>query len=147
VLAEALPNQRASHLGWNVAADQAVAAGRYLLALSMAIFGLDHFLAARFVAGLIPGWIPWHLFWVYFTGAGFVAVAICLAAGRSVALGAALLGIMFFLWVVLVHSPRVAGAPRNGNEWNSAFVAVAMCGAAWIVAGNAGRGHGQEVQV
>jgi hypothetical protein len=26
---------------------------------------------------------------------------------------------MFFLWVVLVHAPRVAAAPHNGNEWNS----------------------------
>jgi hypothetical protein len=41
---------------------------------------------------------------------------------------------MFFLWVVIVHAPRIAASPHNGNEWNSGLVALAICGAAWIVA-------------
>jgi hypothetical protein len=42
---------------------------------------------------------------------------------------------MFFLWVVVLHAPRVAASLNNGNEWNSAFVALTMCGAGWILAG------------
>ena len=45
------------------------------------------------------------------------------------------LGLMFFLWVILLHSPRVAASPRNQNEWNSFLVALAICGASWILAG------------
>jgi hypothetical protein len=49
----------------------------------------------------------------------------------------ALLGTMFLLWFVLLHMPRSLGlsvasgpgAPRNPNEWSSAFIALAMCGA------------------
>jgi hypothetical protein len=49
-------------------------------------------------------------------------------------LAASLLGLMFLLWVLLLHSPRVAGAAHNGNEWTSLFVALAMSGAAFLVA-------------
>jgi len=41
---------------------------------------------------------------------------------------------MFFLWVVLLHLPRVAAAHLNGNEWTSVLVALAMSGSALIVA-------------
>ena len=38
----------------------------------MIVFGAQHFMYAAFIATLIPAWIPFHLFWVYFTGAGFI---------------------------------------------------------------------------
>jgi hypothetical protein len=47
---------------------------------------------------------------------------------------------MFLLWVVLLHAPRVAGAVRNGNEVTSLFVAVAMCGLSFALAGAYGGG-------
>ena len=50
-----------------------------------------------------------------------------------------LLGLMFFLWVVILHAPRVAASPHNGNEWTSAFVALAMSGSALLVAGTLAR--------
>jgi hypothetical protein len=33
---------------------------------------------------------------------------------------------MFFIWVAILHAPRVAAAPHNGNEWTSMCIAVAM---------------------
>ncbi len=47
---------------------------------------------------------------------------------------ATMLGVMFFLFVVLLHIPRIVGNSRNQNEWTSGFVALAMCGGAWILA-------------
>jgi hypothetical protein len=41
---------------------------------------------------------------------------------------------MFLLWVFLLHLPRVAAAPHNGNEWTSLFVALAMSGGALLIA-------------
>jgi hypothetical protein len=41
-----------------------------------------------------------------------------------------------FLWVVTLHAPRVAAALHNGNEWISLFVALAMSGGAFLVAGS-----------
>jgi hypothetical protein len=36
---------------------------------------------------------------------------------------------------VILHVPRVAGAPRNGDEVTSLFVALAMSGASFVFAG------------
>src|SRR3984957_11836549 len=115
-------------------------AGRYLIAISLLVFAVQHFMYARFVATLVPAWIPAHLFWAYFTGIAFVAVAISIATKRMLRMGATLLGTMFLLWVVLLHAPRVARAVRNGNEVTSLFVAVAMCGLSFVLAGTYGRG-------
>src|ERR1035438_9850019 len=73
VRAAALPLEHASLAGWNAAADKLAPPGRFFIAISIAIFGIDHFLVPGFIAGLIPAWIPWHWFWVYFTAAGFIA--------------------------------------------------------------------------
>jgi uncharacterized membrane protein YphA (DoxX/SURF4 family) len=114
-------------------------AGRFLFAISLVVFGAQHFLYAKFVATLVPSWIPGHLFWAYFVGVAFVAAALSIAIGKNARLAATLLGLMFILWVLTLHLPRVAAHPHDGNEWTSAFVALAMCGGAWLVAGTSKR--------
>ena len=113
--------------------------GRVLVAISLVVFAVQHFMYARFVATLVPAWIPARLFWAYFTGVAFVAAALAIASRKMLRPAALLLGTMFFLWVVLLHIPRVAGAIRNGNEVTSLFVAVAMCGLSFVLAGTYGR--------
>jgi uncharacterized membrane protein len=115
-------------------------AARYVFALCLAAFGLQHFQFASFIASLIPGWIPLHLVLAYFTGCAMIAAGIAIATGVLARLGCALIGLMFFLWVVILHGPRVAAAPQNGDEWASLFVALAMAGASWIVASTFRRG-------
>jgi uncharacterized membrane protein len=109
--------------------------GRYMVAVSLLVFAVQHFMYARFVATLVPAWIPRHLFWAYFTGGAFVAAALSLAAGKLVRLSAGLLGVMFLLWVLMLHTPRVAASPRNGDEVTSLLVALAMGGVSFILAG------------
>jgi hypothetical protein len=113
--------------------------GRFLIAVSLVVFAVQHFMYARFVATLIPAWIPARLFWAYFTGLAFVAAALAIATKRMFGMAAMLLGTMFLLWVVLLHAPRVAGAIRNGDEVTSLFVAMAMCGLSFALAGAYGR--------
>jgi len=108
--------------------------GRYLIAISLVVFAVQHFLYAGFVANLIPGWIPARLFWAYFTGVAFVAAALATATKKMMRLAAMLLGTMFLLWVLVLHIPRVAGSPRNGDEVTSLFVALAMSGIAFALA-------------
>jgi uncharacterized membrane protein len=109
--------------------------GRYLFAITLTVFGVQHLLYAHFVATLIPSWIPGHLFWAYAVGIAFIATALSIIANIMARLAATLLGVMFITWVFILHLPRVASALHNGNEWTSAFVALAMGGGAWIVAG------------
>ncbi len=123
-----------------VIAGSLVGLGRLFFASLLVVVGIQHFLYARFIATLIPSWIPGHLFWAYFVGAAFFAAAISIISRRYTNLATTLLGLMFFLWVISLHLPRVAKAPHNGNEWTSMIVALAMCGGAWvmIMAGGAG---------
>jgi uncharacterized membrane protein len=111
--------------------------GRILFAAPLLVFGVQHFLYAHFIATLVPAWIPGRLFWAYFVGVAFVAAALSIAAQKAARRSAILLGLMFFLWVLIVHLPRVAAAPHNGNEWTSLFVALAMSGGALLIAGAA----------
>jgi uncharacterized membrane protein len=110
---------------------------RYVLALSLIVFGVDHFLALAPIGSLIPAWIPWHLFWVAFFGAALIAAGLGFAIGgldRPAALG---MGLMFGVWVVTLHLPRVLGlygipgAPTDPDEWSSLLIAVGLWGGMW----------------
>jgi hypothetical protein len=114
-----------------------ITSGPYLFAISSVIFGIDHFFILQFIASLVPTWIPGSgLFWAYFTGAAFVAAGIGLATNWMARWAGALLGVMFLLWFLCLHAPRVMSFPRshNPNEWSSAFIALGMCGGSWICA-------------
>jgi hypothetical protein len=64
-----------------------------------------------------------------------IAAALSLATKIQGRLAAMLLGVMFLLWVVVLHIPRVVAAPHQGNEWTSAMVALAMGGGSFVLAG------------
>jgi uncharacterized membrane protein YphA (DoxX/SURF4 family) len=110
-------------------------AGRILFGGSLVVFGVQHVMYGAFVATLIPPWIPGRLFLAYFVGIAFFAASLAIVSGRVAALAATLLGAMFLSWVLILHAPRVAGASHNGNEWTSLLIALAMSGAAFMVAG------------
>jgi uncharacterized membrane protein YphA (DoxX/SURF4 family) len=114
--------------------DQGIASGPYLFATSSIVFGVSHFLIPQFIASLVPAWIPGGLFWACLTGTGFIAAGISIATGVMARWGAFWLGIMFLLWFLLLHTPRVVIHPRNPAEWSSAFIALGMCGGSWICA-------------
>lgn len=113
---------------------------RYLLGLSLIVFGVDHFLALGFIANLIPGWIPFHVFWVAFFGVAMIAAGVSIGINILPSWGAAGIGTMFGVYVITLHIPRVLGlygipgAPRNPNEWSSLFIAAALWGGFWALA-------------
>jgi len=114
--------------------DKSKSLGRIFVAVSLVVFGVQHFIYGGFVATLVPAFMPRRLFWAYFVGAAFFAAAAGILYKLMARAAATMLGVMFFLFVVLLHIPRIAGNSTNGNEWTSGFVALAMCGGAWILA-------------
>jgi uncharacterized membrane protein YphA (DoxX/SURF4 family) len=117
-----------------------LASGRYLLAISMVVFGITHFLVLQFIGSLIPLWIKGNasggVAWAAFTGAFMIVAGILIAVRWMDRWAAFLLGVMFLLWFLLLHLPRVfkpAGI-HSPDEWQSAFIALAMCGICWMVA-------------
>jgi uncharacterized membrane protein len=113
-------------------------AGRILLAAALIVFGAEHFYYARFVATLVPAWMPAHYFWGIATGVALVAAGISFGCGRWMHLAALLSAVMFLLWVVAVHAPRLIPARHSADEWTSLFHAVAFAGASLVLAGMTG---------
>src|SRR5467141_4482709 len=116
--------------------DKSQTVGRVFVAVSLVVFGVQHFLYGGFIAGLVPAFMPGRLFWAYFVGIAFFAAAAGILYEEMARPAATMLGVMFFLFLVLLHIPRIVTNSRDGNEWTSGFVALAMCGGAWILARN-----------
>jgi len=93
--------------------DRAVVLGPLFLAVPMAVFGADHFIAAKIVAAMVPSWIPGHLFWVYFVGVALIAAALSIVTRQYSVLAATLLSAMIFSFVLLISVPKVSTNPSD----------------------------------
>jgi uncharacterized membrane protein len=109
-------------------------ASRWIFAASLIIFGVDHFLALKFIAGFVPSWIPWHTFWSVFFGVAFIAAGIGIALNFLARWSYAGIALMFGIWVLTLHLPRVLHALRDPDEWSSFFIALSLWGGSWSVA-------------
>ena len=108
---------------------------KYPLSLMMVVFGIDHFLYPAFVASLVPAWIPGNIFWTYFAGLALIAGGLGIILNIKARLAANLLGIMLFIWLIILHIPHALADPSGslGNEWTSVFEALAYSGIAFIL--------------
>lgn len=148
-LAGTLPGGRSEFRPLDAVLDKLVWAGPYLFGVSSVVFGIDHFLVLNFIASLVPAWLPGHMFWAVLTGAAFILAGISILTRRMDQWGGFMLGTMFLIWFLILHSPRVVMAfrshnPNIQNECSSAFIALGMCGGCWICAWHARQRRGQE---
>ncbi len=93
--------------------DKLILFGPLFYAAPIAAFGTEHFTLTKAIASIVPEWIPWHQFWVYFVGACFIAAALSLVTKIQARLSASLLALTFFLFVVLMDAPAWAQNPRD----------------------------------
>lgn len=93
--------------------DKFICLGPVFFAAPLAAFSAEHFTVTRAMTGMVPHWIPGHLFWVLFVGACLLAAAISLAVGRVAGLASALLGVMFLGFVVLMDVEGLAVRPGD----------------------------------
>lgn len=93
--------------------DRSVAFGPLFVAIPIAVFGADHFVASKIVAAIVPSWIPWHLFWVYFIGVALLAAALSLVTRKHSLLAETLLSAMILSFVLLIHVPNFAANPHD----------------------------------
>lgn len=107
-----------------------VALGPAFVAAPLATFGAEHMVVAKFVAQTIPAWIPGRLFWAYFVGAALIATAVSLIVRKHVRLSLTLLGVMFVLFVTLMHVPNAAAHPSDRFLWAVALRDLSFGGGA-----------------
>jgi hypothetical protein len=107
--------------------------GRVLFAFAMIVFGIQHFLYVRYIATLVPHWIPYHHLWIVFTGFALIAAGLSIATTIEDKYAAYGLFVLFFGWLILLHIPRTLHALRNPDEWSSAFVVLALSGSSLLL--------------
>jgi hypothetical protein len=122
---------------------------RRMAAIGLAVFGVTdvvlgtiHYQEGPLFATLIPAWMPARLFLAYFTGTALTAAGLAFLVRRWVRAAGIWLGLMFFLWVVTLHGPRIAHAPGSSDEWNSGFVCLCFAGWALVAAGQGAQDKG-----
>ncbi len=79
--------------------------GKYLFAIPFLVFGIFHFMDAQGMAGMVPGFIPGGVFWVYLTGAALIAAAVSVFIGKKTVLAMQLLALMLIIFVLTIHLP------------------------------------------
>ena len=117
--------------GW----DKLITLDGVFIAAPLAVFAIEHFRGARFIQNMIPSWMPAHLFWAYFVGCALLAAATSLIVRKFVRLSSTLLGLMFFLFVCMLHIPNVLAHPHDRFAWAVVLRDLSFAGGTWALAG------------
>jgi uncharacterized membrane protein len=114
--------------------DKIVALTHLCFAIPLAIFGAEHLSSQQFLLALVPSYMPWRMFWVYFVGFALIAASLSIATHHQVRWSGLLFGAMMFLFVAMLHLP---GAITTGGRipWTIVVREMAFGGAGWVLAG------------
>jgi uncharacterized membrane protein len=130
---------------WTAVGPQVIMATRFMVAIPIAVFGIDHFLHPTFAPGFpqenavtfvaMPSWIPAHALWGYVNGGIFIACAFGLAIKRYVIFAAHTLGATVLISIVLVYIPlTIANYSDVSVGLNYLAIHFALAGAAFMLA-------------
>jgi uncharacterized membrane protein len=103
--------------------------GRVFVPVGLAMFGAEHLSAPKALMQTVPPWMPERLFWVYFVGIALFAAATGIALNKFARWSATLLGLMFIMFVLMIHLPNAVANPHNRFVWTVALRETAFaCG-------------------
>jgi uncharacterized membrane protein len=125
--------------------EKLIALGRVFVAASLAVFAAEHFVDASALMNAVPVWMPARLLVTYFVCSCLLAAATSLTAGKFMRFTATSLGVMFLLFVAMIHLPNVATDPRNRILWAVALRDLAFSGGAWALAGKLTRESSPQI--
>ncbi len=107
---------------------------RVIYALAMVAFGFSHFVYVDLTTPLVPGWLPWHLGWAYFTGAAYLAAAVAMLSGVWARLAAVLSTLQMGGFTLLIWVPMALSGPMTPFRRGEFILSWALTAAGWVVA-------------
>ncbi|HEY2686157.1 MAG TPA: DoxX family protein [Steroidobacteraceae bacterium] len=123
-----------------IAESWLLAVAQRLFGFCCIVFGMSHFVYARFTAEMIPAWFPARMALAYITGSAHLLAGIAILVGLRASLAALLEAIMMSLFVLLLHLPSLWASPPPawGPTWRTVitpfFWATCLAGCAWLIA-------------
>lgn len=115
-----------------ITSDRGVRGARDLYGLALIPFGLAHFLFLQVTADLVPGWLPGHVFWAYFTGAAFIVAGLAIVIDVYAKLAAALVTLEIALFTVVLWIPIVLKG-TNEFQWGEFVVSWVLTATGWVM--------------
>ena len=116
--------------------DRIAVLGPVCFAVPLAVFGAFHLFGPDFVKDIVPDYMPWQMFWVYFVGLALIAASVSIAAGIWMHWSGLLFGIMMFLFVAMIYIPGVISTPQGRYRWILACREMSFGGGGWLLAGS-----------
>jgi len=110
-------------------------------AVPLAVFGALHLFGPQFVTNIVPAYMPWRMFWVYFVGCALIAVSVSIGTKTAVRWSGVLFGVMMFSFVAMIHLPGAIAQRNNRILWTIVFRELSFGGAGLILAGYASVGR------
>jgi len=105
-------------------------------AVALAVFAVEHFFFARQMMGMVPKWLPGHLFWTYFFGVALTLAAVSLVVWRGVRWSTLLLAVFFLLVVVTIDLPGMGKGFHDRFFWILTVRETCFAGGVLVLAGS-----------
>lgn len=111
-----------------------LALGPLLYAIPLAVFGAQHFVDTKSIMGLIPSWIPAHLFFALLVGVCLIAAGLSIATRIQAWLAGLLTALMFVCFEALMIIPGAVAEPHNRVNWTIVLREFTFCAGALSIA-------------
>jgi uncharacterized membrane protein len=127
--------------------EKSVQIARLMFGIALFLCSIPHFVYARGAAKYwVPAWLPWHLEWIYLSGAGWVAAGIGVLFGIYPRLSAVMVVGMTAVFTALDWALNAVGSHYGAAllpdptsvttrwAWTGFLISWSITAGAWIVA-------------